>query len=57
MIGLRRRLDEIEKLGNDYADKFKKEIAKLVPTFDERIEVHRGKVGEIEVFKNTDNQE
>ena len=57
MVGLRRRIDEIEKASNDYSDKFKKEIAKLVPTFGERVDAHREKVGGIEVFKNTANLE
>lgn len=47
MVGLRRRIDEIEKASTDYADKFKKEIAKLVPTFGERVDAHREKVGNI----------
>ena len=33
MIGLSRRLSEIEKNSTELSDKFKKEIEKLIPTF------------------------
>jgi hypothetical protein len=40
IIGLKRRLDEINSGGQLLLDKFKKEIEKLIPTFDDRIKVH-----------------
>ena len=44
MIGLSRRLSEIEKNANDLGDKFKKQIEKLIPTFRDRIKLHSQKL-------------
>lgn len=55
MIGLSRRLSEIEKNANDLSDKFKKEIEKLIPTFRERIKQHGEKLAEAELLKNNED--
>jgi hypothetical protein len=44
LIGLSRRLAEIEKGTTDMSDKFKKEIEKLIPSFKERIRLHGEKL-------------
>ena len=40
LMGLSRRLSEIQKNANDTAEKFKKEIEKLIPTFRDKIKSH-----------------
>lgn len=57
MIGLSRRLVEIEKGANEMSEKFKKEIEKLIPTFEERLKVQREKLAEAELLKNNDKLE
>lgn len=55
MIGLRRRLDEIGYGGQAMLEKFKKDVEKLVPTFDDRLKQHEDRLSALSVYKNSTN--